>query len=312
MADPTVQTRTLGKCGVTIPVLSMGGHAFIWDGAPDAALGGQILGYLLDHGVTHFDVTYRRERQAYRAATDAAGLTGRLQPIVWHMDHGHPNTSADEVIRSFRFELAELGCERAALAVFEGGPETPDWFYRALDRLKQDGLVQAVGLDVLNRAPDKELYLYGRTYPWDFITPYWSYSLRRSQFLVEWAREQGVGVYTVGPLGRGAFLKWPGVTPAEFVRPWLKWILREPAVAGFAMTLATLDQARLAVAACDASPMSTDDVLYLHRMNFPVQLPNYHLVDGAAVMQDFEVFVPETHGSNMFKRDMVRWRPVRG
>ena len=47
-------------------------------------------------------------------------------------------------------------------------------------------------------------------------------------------------------------------------------------------------------------------------MNFPVQLPNYRLVDGTVELRDFEVFVPETHGSNMFKRDMVRGRPVRG
>ncbi len=100
--------------------------------------------------------------------------------------------------------------------------------------------------------------------------------------------------------------------PEEFVRPWLKWILREPAVAGFAMTLATVEQAELAVAACDGSPMSADDVMYLHRMNFPVQLPNYRRVDGTVELRDFEVFVPETHGSNMFKRDMVRGRPVRG
>ena len=58
--------------------------------------------------------------------------------------------------------------------------------------------------------------------------------------------------------------------------------------------------------------MSVDDIMYLHRINFPIQLPNYHLVDGKVELQDFEIFVPENHGSNMFKRDMVRWRAVRG
>ncbi len=198
-----VQARKLGKGGVDVPVLSTGGHAFIWDPKPDDAPGGRILRYLLENGVTHFDVTYARERQAYRRATDAAGLTGRLRPIVWHMDHGHPNDSADDLVRSFRFELAELGCDSAALAVFECGPNTPEWYYDALTTLKRDGLVEAVGLYVLNAAPDKERYLYDAVYPWDFITPYWSYSLRRCQFLVEWARERNVGVYTVGPLGRG-------------------------------------------------------------------------------------------------------------
>ena len=242
-----VQKRRLGSSGVEIPVLSMGGHAFIWEPTPDAALGGQILQYLLEHGVTHFDVTYARERQAYKKATDAVGLTGKLQPIIWHMDHGLIEASKEDVIKSFRFELEELGCKKAALAVFETGPSTPDWYYDAITTLKRDGLVDAVGFNLLNSAPDKELYIYSKKYPWDFITPYWNYSLRRGQFLVEWAREHGVGVYTIGPLGRGAFLKWPGVKPEEFVRPWLKWILREPSVAGFAMTLATLDQAKLAV-----------------------------------------------------------------
>ena len=311
MNDAPIATRPLGKSGISIPVLSMGGHAFIWEPTPDAALGGRILRYLLDHGVATFDVTYARERQAYRKAIESAGLDGKLEPIVWHMEHGHEEKSKDDVIKAFRFELNEMGCKKAKLAVFEGSEQTPDWYYDAITTLKNDGLVDAVGLDVLNRAPDKELYLYSKTYDWDFITPYWSYSLRRGQFLVEWAREQGVGVYTVGPLGRGAFLKWPGVNPNEFVGPWLKWILREPAVAGFAMTLATMEQAELAVNACDGTPMSTDDVLYLHRMNFPIQLPNYQQTNAGVALVDFEPFVPETHGSNMFKRDMVRWRPVR-
>ncbi len=311
MSLSSVATRRVGKSKVTIPVLSMGGHAFIWEPAPDDKLGGEILRYLLEHGVDHFDVTYARERQAYRRSIEAAGLSGKLKPIVWHMDHGHPNDSRDDVIKSFRFELEELGCTSAAMGVFETNSSTPDWYYDAIRQLKADGLVGAVGLNLLNSAPDKELYIYSTGDFWDFITPYWSYSLRRGQFLVEWAREHGVGVYTVGPLGRGAFLKWPGVNPAEFVPPWLKWILREPSVCGFAMTLATLDQAKLAVAACNGTPMSTEEILYLHRMNFPVQLPNYHIVDGKVELQDFEIFVPETHGSNMFKRDMVRWRGVR-
>ena len=311
MSDSSVATRTLGSSGVSIPVLSMGGHTFIWEPTPDAALGGQILRYLLDHGVTTFDVTFQRERQAYKKAIAAAGLVGKMKPIVWHMDHGHEEKSKDDVIKAFRFQLDEMGCTSAKLAVFEGSEKTPDWYYDAITTLKNDGLVEAVGLDILNRAPDKELYLYSETYPWDFVTPYWSYSLRRGQFIIEWAREHNVGVYTIGPLGRGAFLKWPNVKPEEFVPPWLKWILREPSVAGFAMTLATLDQAKLAVAACDGSPMSTDDILYLHRMNFPIQLPNYQQIDGRADLVDFEPFVPENHGSNMFKRDMIRWRPVR-
>ena len=57
--------------------------------------------------------------------------------------------------------------------------------------------------------------------------------------------------------------------------------------------------------------MSTGDIMYLHKMNFPIQLPNYKIIDGKVVLQDFEIFIPETHGSNMFKRDMVRWRAVR-
>ena len=306
-----VGKRVLGKSGVEIPILAMGGHTFIWEPTPDAELGGKILRYLMEQGVSNFDVTFVKERHAYKAAIESAGITGKLEPILWHMDHGIDQKSKDDVIKAFKLELEQLGCKKARLAIFEGSEQTPDWYYDAITTLKNDGLVDAVGLDVLNRAPDKELYIYSKAYPWDFITPYWSYSLRRGQFLVEWAREHNMGVYTIGPLGRGAFLKWPTVKPEEFVGPWLKWILREPSIAGFAMTLATLDQAKLAVAACDGTPMSTEDILYLHRNNFPIQLPNYRHLDGKVELKDFEIFVPENHGSNMFKRDMVRWGPVR-
>jgi hypothetical protein len=95
------------------------------------------------------------------------------------------------------------------------------------------------------------------------------------------------------------------------VKPWLKWILREPAICSFAITCQSMAQLELALTACDGSPMSKEDCLYLHGLNLPVQLPNYRFENGEEVLQDFEPFRPENHGSNMFKRDFVRGCPVR-
>jgi predicted aldo/keto reductase-like oxidoreductase len=134
-----VKKRSIGKKGLQIPVLSKGGHTFIWEPTPDAKAGGEILRYLLEQGVETFDVTYARERQAYRKSIASAGLEGKLDPIIWHMEHRHPNDSKDDVIKSFRFELEELGCKKARLAIFEGSENTPDWFYDAITQLKNDG-----------------------------------------------------------------------------------------------------------------------------------------------------------------------------
>src|SRR4051812_6113026 len=83
-----IQKRPVGKSGVDIGVLTMGGHTFIWDPTPTTAQAGEILRYLYENGMTHYDVTYQKERQAYKQVLDQAGLQGKFLPIIWHMDHG--------------------------------------------------------------------------------------------------------------------------------------------------------------------------------------------------------------------------------
>jgi hypothetical protein len=75
----SVAKRTSGTSGVEIPVLSMGGHAFIWEPTPDAEVGGKILRNPLDHGVANFNVTYARERQAYKESPESAGLARKME-----------------------------------------------------------------------------------------------------------------------------------------------------------------------------------------------------------------------------------------
>ena len=128
------------------------------------------------------------------------------------------------------------------------------------------------------------------------------------QFLVEFAREHDIGVYSMGAFCRGAVFKWPGVQADELVRPWLKWILREPSVFAFALSVSTMEEAKAAVAASDDEPMSPEEALYLHRMNFPIQPVDYQIKDGEGILRDFEFFTPDAHGSNMIGKNMIRWK----
>ena len=315
-----MQQRQIGKTGLKMGIMSIGGHGFrefFSRPAPSPEEGVEILKYLVGRGMTHFDCTYSIERLIYADYIEKAGLQGKLKPVLWDMVGPEaglpiwPQTSADDMVANWRHQLAETGCERAGIAAFNTDPGHPDWWWEAVERIKNDGLAELVAAGIMAGGRVDEVPLYEHADVWDVICPYWNYTLRGQQFMVEFARENGIGVYSVGAFCRGAILEWPGVQPEEFVRPWIKWILREPSVCGFALSVSTLEQAKMAAEACDEKPMSPEEALYFHKMNFPVQIPYYRIAEGetAGIVQEFEVMTPEAHGSNMLTTGsrMIRW-----
>lgn len=325
MTVTAIPSRTLGNTGIDICPLIIGGHGILggWHGEAEQTIdqAAATLRLLVDAGMTHFDYTFAHERRAFRQAIDAAGLQGQLKPIIWYMDQEkheqRAETSAQDVVDNVRFHLDELGCERAgALIKWDNRwpTEWPDYTLDAMDRLKAEGFTDAVGIGVLAGSRANEQYLWDTWQHWDFIAPYWNYSLRRSQMLVEFARERDLGVYSVGAFLRGAIFNWPGVTPERIVRPWLKWILREPSVFGFALSLQSRSQAEQAIPALDGEPMSQEEVQVLYDLNLPIQPVDYRqFPDGSSAAVPLEIVDQETQkdlatGTNMLSGSLYRWR----
>jgi aryl-alcohol dehydrogenase-like predicted oxidoreductase len=318
-----MQKRKIGKTGLETAPIILGGHGFLdfmGKPKPDIEEAVKVISFLADNGLTHVDSTFAEERQIYKMLFEKAGLEGKMLPVVWHGWHGREEKNADDIVNNFKYELDELGCEKAGLAIFHntaaplyqsmGSVENPypDWVFEGFKRLKSEGLADAIGWGMLAGGRLAEQYLYEIWEEIDFIAPYWNYSLRRQQFLVEFAREHGIGVYSVGAFARGAVFKWPGVKPEELVRPWLKWIFRESSVFATSVSLSNIEEAKLAVAACDGKPMSGEEALYFHRLNFPIQMVDYRIHDGQSKLQGFEVVSPDAHGSNMISSTMLRWK----
>jgi hypothetical protein len=320
-----METRSIGTSGPRICPFVIGGHGLLggFQGRPEQTReqAAQTLTYLVQQGLTHFDYTFAAERRAYAEVLRLAKLEGKLKPIIWYMDQlkheGRGEQSARELVDNVRFHLDELGCEQAGAVIKWDNrwpTEWPAWTLEGLGELKHQGLTETVGLGILAGARANEAYLAETWEHWDFIAPYWNYSLRRAENLVGFARERGLGVYSVGAFLRGAVFHWPEVDPASFVRPWLKWILREPACFGFALSVQDLQEARQVVEACDGKPMSWSETQYFYDRNFPIQHVDYRIPStgesaaaGLVVVEKEEQAVL-AEGTNMLSGSLIKWR----
>ena len=320
-----MKARLIGNTEHAICPLVIGGHGIVggWQGEREQSIeeAATTLHLLYDAGMTHFDYTFAKERQAYRAVIQAAGLEGKLKPIIWYMDQekneGRAEHSAQDVIDNVRYHLDDLGCDRAGAVIKWDNQWPKDWpsyTEDAFRELKSLGLTDTIGIGVLAGARANEAYLWEHWQTWDFIAPYWNYTLRRSQMLVEFARERGMGVYSVGAFLRGAVFNWPNVQAQTFIKPWLKWILREPSVFGFALSMQNFAQAQQVINALDGEPMSQADVQTLYNLNLPIQAVDYRFnPDGTSAATSLQVIDKETQsalasGTNMLSGSLYHWQ----
>ena len=183
-------TRTLTRSGLALPELGLGCATLAFDASPDALQGArQMLGDALDADITYFDTApFYGRGLSERVVGDAlrgkdvvvSSKVGRLlrpdatasthMPFRVEYDYSH-----DGVLRSVEDSLQRLGLDKidilyvhdlgihthkenaaARLAEFcdEGG-------YRALDRLRADGTVSAIGLGVNEVKVCEQVMEYG-------------------------------------------------------------------------------------------------------------------------------------------------------
>jgi aryl-alcohol dehydrogenase-like predicted oxidoreductase len=287
-----IPKRTLGKTGIETSTLIVGGHSFSdlpGKVIPDIEDSVRILTFLYEQGMTHFDCTWKKERERYRVLLQESGLQGEILPVVWHGWHNRIERTPDELVDSFRLMLDELGCPKAGMVIFNQWDHKEehqvyyrdrnlrepfaDWFLEGFLRIKGEGLADAVGWAV-EPGPLGQEFLHEVWKKIDFIAPYWNYRDRRNEFLVEFARENGLGVYSVAPFRRGddSIFHLAGVRPKELARPWLNWVLREPSVFATTVSLPNMQEARMIVEALDEEPISPEDEVYLSRMKVPIQM----------------------------------------
>lgn len=285
--------RTIGATGTEASMLILGGHSLSdlpGKKMPTTAEAVEILQFLYNHGLTHFDCTWKEERINFNLALDQAGLTDKLLPIVWHGWHNRIERTADEIVDSFHLMLKELGCRKAGMIVmnqwehadaqkgFYRGEDHrnpfTDWFVEGFLKVKAEGLTDAICWAV-EPGPLGEDFLHEIYTEIDCIAPFWNYRDRRNQSLVEFARDQQLGVYAIGPFRRGedSLFNLPNINVGKVLRPWLKWVFQNPAVFGTAISLPSLEEAQTIVEALEGyTPLTAEEEASLQNLGLPVEM----------------------------------------
>ncbi|MGC4043451.1 MAG: hypothetical protein QM758_06570 [Armatimonas sp.] len=282
--------RRVPGTGIEVFPLVIGGHSF--SSLPDKIMPTDaeaiaILETLVAAGVTHFDCTWKTERQAYRRLLEGNGLREKLQPIIWHGWHDYEEKTASDIVTAFRGVLGELGYPRASMLILnqwdhhEGQKHFyrnedksqgfADWFWEGIDEIKRLDLVDAIGWAV-EPGPLNAPFLTENHERIDFVAIYWNYRHRQNQNIVTLAREYQLGIYAVAPFGRGggSLFHVPGIDFDRILRPWLKWVLSEPAVFGMPISLPNLAEARQTLAAFDGKAFDSTDAAVLHQGIDPI------------------------------------------
>ena len=285
--------RRVANTDINVFPLVIGGHSF--SRLPDKTMPTDdeaiaIIEALVAGGVSHFDCTWEAERQAYSRLLERAGLKDNLQPIIWHGWHDYEEKAPDDIVNAFRGVLGELGYSKASMVIlnqWEHGDERKhfyldhekskgfaDWFWDGFGRIKELGLVDAVGWAV-EPGPLNAEFLNDNCKRIDFIAPYWNYRNRQNQHLVELAKKHQLGVYAVAPFCRGkrSIFNLGGVDHRKMIRPWLKWVLREPSVFAMPISLPSLEEAEETLAAYDDNPFGPEDAEFMKRLPLEIFRP---------------------------------------
>lgn len=282
--------RKVLNTNIEVFPLVIGGHSF--SSLPDKTMPADyeavaILETLVAAGVSHFDCTWKAERQAYRRLLERNGLRERLQPIIWHGWHEYEEKTAGDIVHAFRGVLGELGYRKASMMIINQWEHTDahrhfylhhdksqgfaDWFWEGVEEIKRLGLVDAVGWAV-EPGPLNAQFLTDNRERIDFVALYWNYRHRQNQNLVELAEAYQLGIYAVAPFGRGggSLFNLPGIDPDKIIRPWLKWVLNEPSVFAMPISLPNLSEVRQTLAAFDGNVFGPDDAEVLQQCLSPI------------------------------------------
>jgi len=224
-AETPIPTRPLGKSGVEVSILGLGGHHIgrIRDDNESIALTRRAI----DGGVTFLDNAWeyhngRSEELMGRALQDGY----RKKAFLMTKHHGRDKKTAmahlEDSLRRLRTDVIDLW--QFHEIVYDPDPEmifAPDGGIEAAEAAKKQGKVRFIGYTG-HRDPLLHLKMLAYGYPWDavqmplnvFDAQYKSFEKHVVPILVR----RGIGVIAMKTLGSGHLLQSGLVTPEEGLR----------------------------------------------------------------------------------------------
>lgn len=246
MAD--LETRQLGRTGLTVTRFGAGGH---FTNGPlaheDIPRRVQELNHLLDLGVTYFDVQWEPEELA---TAEVMRDRGDEFTVAWPL-HGMNGQSPSEakryVLDYCSDHRSRYGIERVdvllwvALALNDAtGPDLVQQAREAFEVLKAEGFCDHFAFSC-HDSPEMALHAITEFDAFDvMMVPYCPLHPAAGRQLLSAAKGRGVGVVTMKPFGGGGgFLNkvWAGEIDHPAVAEWqgssrpyeaaLRWVLRD-------------------------------------------------------------------------------------
>jgi diketogulonate reductase-like aldo/keto reductase len=221
MALTISSTATL-RGGVEIPLLGLG----VYQARPGAETR-QAVESALRAGYRHVDTARAYGNEGDVAAGIAASGVPRDRVFVttklWNSDHGY-----DETLRACDDSLARLGMERLDLYLVHWpvqGLRHDTW--RAMERLKADGKVRAIGVSNYTVRHLEELLARAREPP--SVNQVELHPFLQQRELVEFCAANGIAVEAYAPLVKAHRMDHPvlrrvarrhGATPAQVLVRW--------------------------------------------------------------------------------------------
>lgn len=243
---PVIVTRTLGRTGIKLPIISMGAQA------EDKAL----YAAALDAGITHID-------------TAAGYMRGRHEELVAEVIKGRPRDSLvlctkiyerfDQRTGLYPPEVTAAGfLEKAEISFKRLGVEVLDVLYlhdvpkaasaahppimEAMQKLKKAGKVRFIGLSVHTREPEV-IHAAVEAGIWDVILTSYNFKQPHAAEMkaaLARATKAGIGIVAMKTQA-GGFLDPERTKPVNH-RAAIKWVLSDPRVATAIPGITTFDQ----------------------------------------------------------------------
>lgn len=150
-----MEQRRLGRTGLSVSILGVGGHTYpVGDGPDDFCTLDQraaLIRTLVDGGVSYFDTTWFNEVQLLADSLRRAAITTPVQVSLQYVDGISDPRWRQRVRSELESRLEVMGYTQAPLFIMGVGNDAPPRSEiaaacEAMQALKEEGLIQNIGL----------------------------------------------------------------------------------------------------------------------------------------------------------------------